>query len=395
MRLLRIAPLFFALVLFPACMGKNTTAPESAVAAAVDERYIAIQYTASLIAASLDDRQLAAQVIICGIDGKGHLTDGMKILLAECPAGGVMLFRYNLDTDNDAIQSLIAETVALIESGSGVPPFVAVDHEGGTVNRFKDGVADLPSAASYGSFAAERITADSFKAGTAMNALGINLNFAPVAEYITADNRDFLADRSYGTDPEYVTEAAAAFIAGMEQAGILCVIKHFPGSAGADPHFFPAALTGDKEALAELVSPFAALIYGGNVRAIMVAHSAVPAWDNVIASLSPAVMGTWLRQELGFDGIIICDDFSMTSARSPASAGGPASADIKPETAAVQSLAAGSDMVLVWPPDIRRTHRAIMTALENGDLSRERLQDAAERIMVEKIRLELLELIDE
>jgi beta-N-acetylhexosaminidase len=382
MRLLRIIPLFFALILFSACLGKNAaTEPKPVAITAADEPDLSVRRTASLIAAALDDRQLAAQVIICGIDGKGHLTDGMRILLAECPAGGVMLFRYNLDIDNDAIQNLIAETVALIESGSAAPPFVAVDHEGGTVNRFRPGVAYLPSAASYGNFAAERINADSFNAGAAMRALGINLNFAPVAEYVTDDNRDFLADRSYGTEPEYVAESAAAFIAGMEQAGILCVVKHFPGSAGADPHFFSAVLPGDKTALAELVSPFAALIRGGNARAIMVAHSLVPAWDSVIASLSPAVMGTWLRQELGFNGIIICDDFSMTSA------------NVKPETAAVQSLAAGADMVLVWPPDIRRTHRAIMTALDNGDLSRARLQEAAERIMIEKIRLGLLELL--
>jgi beta-N-acetylhexosaminidase len=381
---MRLLGILLTFILFSACLGKNTaTEPEPAEVVVVDERAIAIQRTASRIAASLDDRQLAAQVIICGIDGKGHLTDGMKILLAECPAGGIMLFRYNLDTDNNAIKSLIAETAALIELGSAVPPFVAVDHEGGTVNRFRPGVADLPSAASYGNSAAARINADSFNAGTAMNALGINLNFAPVAEYVTDDNRDFLADRSYGTEPAYTVEAAAAFIAGMEQAGILCVVKHFPGSAGADPHFFPAALTGDKAALAELVSPFAALSRGGNARAIMVAHSLVPAWDNVIASLSPVIMGTWLRQELGFNGIIICDDFSMNSA------------NVKPETAAVQSLTAGADMVLVWPPDIRRTHRAITTALEKGDLTRARLQEAAERIMIEKIRLGLLEFIDE
>jgi beta-N-acetylhexosaminidase len=217
-----------------------------------------------------------------------------------------------------------------------------------------------------------------------MSALGINLNLAPVAEYLNNENRDFLENRSYGSDPDFTAQAAAAFIVGMEQAGIRCVVKHFPGSAGPDPHRFPSVLTGDKAALAGLVSPIAALIRGGQARAIMVSHSAVPAWDSAIASLSPAVMGIWLRQELGFDGLIICDDFSMASAGGQASAEGHGS--LNPENAAVLSLAAGADMVLVWPPDLRRTHRAIMAALDDGRLPRERLRKAAERIIFEKVR---------
>jgi beta-N-acetylhexosaminidase len=320
-----------------------------------------------------------------------------------------MLFKYNLDTDSAAIRDLLDETRALIASENNIPPFVAIDHEGGEVNRFRRGFADLPSAASYRELALTdrdsaiaQIYVDSLDAGKAMSSLGINLNLVPVAEYLNNDNSDFLEDRSYGTDPDFTAEAAAAFIAGMEQAGIRCVVKHFPGSAGPDPHRFPSVLTGDKAALNELVSPVAALIRGGQARVIMVSHSAVPVWDSVIASLSPKVMGLWLRQELGFDGIIICDDFSMASAGSQASAGGQAAAsgqvfagsqasagdhsNLKPESAAVLSLAAGADMVLVWPPDLRRTHRAILAALDDGRLPRERLRKAAERIIFEKAR---------
>jgi beta-N-acetylhexosaminidase len=366
-------------------------------------RHESIQRTASQLAASLDDRQLAAQIIISGIDGKGRLTETMRLLLAECPAGGVMLFKYNLDTENDAIQNLITETVALIESGSGVPPFMAVDHEGGSVSRFRPGVADLPSAASYWKMAQNegietaiaQINTNAFNVGNKINALGVNFNFAPVAEYLNENNRDFLDDRSYGPDPVFSASAAAAFIAGMGQAGIICAVKHFPGSSGTDPHFFPSALNGDKTALAKLVFPFAVLSRVVHARAIMVSHSAVPVWDSThIASLSSPIMNDWLRHELGFDGIIICDDFSMASARGPAFARGPASEKgtdrINPEIAAVLSLAAGADMVLVWPPDLRRTHRAILTALDDNTLSRERLREAAERIIFEKMRMGII-----
>jgi beta-N-acetylhexosaminidase len=116
----------------------------------------------------------------------------------------------------------------------------------------------------------------------------------------------------------------------------------------------------------------------------MAAHTAVPAIDSEIASLSPVVMGNWLREELGFKGLIISDDFTMEAAR------GASVPRLTQEDAAVLSIAAGADMILVWPYDLRRTHRAIITALENGKLPRERLENAAHRVVYEKLRMGLL-----
>ena len=380
--------------------GENSPAVNAALAA----EHAAIakdrEWSARL-AAALDDRLLAAQVILAGVDGRGTPGRDMRILLEECPAGGIVLFRYNLDAENDAIRNLIAECAGLImreiSAGKdtaaalpGIPPFAAVDHEGGSVNRFRPGVADLRAAGTYWEPARQegwdlvidRIEADSFRAGAAIKGLGINLNLAPVAEYLSGDNRDFLDDRSYGPDPVFTAAAAAAFIRGMERAGLLCGVKHFPGSAGPDPHRFPSILKGDRAALDALIAPFAALIQDGAARAFMIAHSAVPARDSEhVASLSPPVMNGWLREELGFEGIIISDDFSMAAA---------SGTGLSPEQAAVRSLAAGADMILVWPPDIRRTHRAILTALASGGLSRGRLREAAARIIFEKIRMGLI-----
>jgi beta-N-acetylhexosaminidase len=421
MRLLAGLTIFLLLLLVFGCLDKNAIADntpvdtdsgeyamqESATDANDQESAIdpAMRQVASRIAAALDDRQLAAQVIITGIDGKENLTQGMKTLLMECPTGGIMLFRYNLDTDNDAIQELIAETTTLIALGNTlqieqsiftIPPFVAVDHEGGSVNRFRTGVADLPPAAFYSQIAQDKgeeaaivqINTDSFNAGTSIKRLGVNMNLAPITEYLNDNNRDFLSSRSYSSDPVFTAKAASAFVEGMKQAGILCVVKHFPGSAGADPHYYLSVLNGSKSILAEFTAPTAALIRNGYARVLMVSHTIVPVWDSKIASLSPTVMGTWLRDELGFGGIIICDDFSMAAAKTPAST--ESASSLKPETAAVLSLTAGTDMVLVWPQDLRRTHRAITAALNDGSLSRERLQDAAERIVYEKIRMEII-----
>jgi beta-N-acetylhexosaminidase len=389
MRLKFVFTISLLLLLFSACSVKKDKAiePEPTEVETIIPNIEEIERErAGVIASALDDKLLAAQVIITGIDGKGKLSSDMRILLSECPAGGIMLFRYNLDTDDSAIQSLIAESVELITEGNNIPPFVVVDHEGGKVNRFRPGAADLPAAYSYwekaqndgGDSAITLIAFDSFNAGEKLRWFGVNFNLAPVAEFLNDDNSNFLEGRSYGPDPAFTVDAARAFISGMENAGVICAVKHFPASAGKDPHYFPGKLNGDKAALEELVFPFATLIKDNKTRAIMISHSAVPAWDEEnIASLSPAIMGEWLRQELGFKGLIISDDFSMGAATAAGRA--------KPEEAAVQSLIAGADIVLVWPPDLRRTHRAIQAALIDGRLSRQRLEESAGRIIYEKM----------
>jgi len=385
--------LIFCLLLLPACTKReavnqeNNTVNEDKNTVTVDEIYEK-WLRATEIAASLDDRLLAAQVLISGIEGKGSLNSNIITLLSEFPAGGIMLFRYNLDTDNDSIRALINQTVGLVNGEAGIPPFIAVDHEGGTVNRFRRGTADLPDASSYWdlSLARDRRTSlnkienDSLRAGKELKELGINVNFAPVAEYLNDSNRVFLSRRSYGPDPLFTADAALAFIRGMEQAGVICVIKHFPGSAGNDPHYSASVINADKPELNKLVYPFKTIIdniKGGG--AIMVAHTAVPALDGKIASLSKIVMEDWLRSELGFSGLLIADDFSMAAAGRQS-----------PEEAAVLSIAAGADMALVWPKDLRRTHGAIVSALNDGRLSREKLRNTAYRIIAIKQNMGLM-----
>ncbi|MCL2809438.1 MAG: glycoside hydrolase family 3 protein [Treponema sp.] len=342
---------------------------------------------ATEIVSLMDDRILAAQVLISGIDGNRNLSPNMIELFTEIPAGGIMLFRYNLNTDSITIRNFLNEASAFLYEHSGITPFMAVDHEGGSVNRFSRDITTLPAAVSYWDIfleegretALEKIKNDSFKSARDINALGVNMNFAPIAEYLIDENRVFMASRSYGSDPVFTAQAATAFLQGMESAGVLCVVKHFPGSAGVDPHYALSVLNWDKNALDKLIFPFAQLINNG-ARAIMAAHTLTPAIDSEIASLSSVVMQNWLRGELGFDGIIISDDFIMAAAGNQ-----------KPQDAAVRSIAAGSDMILVWPAHLRLTHQAILNALEDGTLPRERLTDAVQRIVYEKLKMGLIQ----
>jgi beta-N-acetylhexosaminidase len=187
-----------------------------------------------------------------------------------------------------------------------------------------------------------------------------------------------LKDRSYGPDADFTKRAAAAFVAGMDRAGVLCVAKHFPGNAGDDPHQVRTVLDADRQNLDRIVEPFAKLIQHGKAPAVMVSHIVVPARDSEHnASLSSIVINDWLRQEIGFTGIAVADDFSM---------GAVASTGLREKEAAVEALKSGIDMVMVWPRSLASTHAAILSSLKGGNLSRERLEEAAGRIIFQKLR---------
>jgi beta-N-acetylhexosaminidase len=368
--------LFFPLIVLGILLPLETGALEGAGISGNDGREYAMR-----LARALDDRTLAGQTLLTGIDGKEVLGDSMAALLRMVSPGGILLFRYNLSVEKSRIAPFLDMAVAAA-SGAEIPPFMAVDHEGGWVHRFGEGVGRLPAPGAYWEtalergwdFALEKVETEARASGEEIRELGITLNLAPVAEVLTGENRAFLEERSYGPNPLFVERAAAAFIRGMDDAGISCALKHFPGNTGADPHEEAVVISSDREGLNRMTAPMTALIKSG-IPAVMVSHALVPALDTErIASLSPRVIGTWLRGELGFDGIVLADDFSMGAA-----------AGLSPEEAVVAALNAGVDMVMTWPRNLTSVHNAILAALREGRLGRERLVEAAGRILYEKL----------
>jgi beta-N-acetylhexosaminidase len=152
------------------------------------------------------------------------------------------------------------------------------------------------------------------------------------------------------------------------------VVKHFPGNAKVDPHKARPVIDADKAALDAMIAPFAGLIRDADPPAVMVSHAVVTAADaERNGSLSPAVLD-WLRA-IGFTGVAVADDFSMGAV-----------AGIRETDAVVAALNAGVDMVMAWPPSLSAVHRAIASALKNGSISRSRLEEAASRVIAQKIR---------
>ena len=341
---------------------------------------------AAKIAAGLDDNSLAAQVLLTGIDGKLGLAPAMVSLLERIPAGGILLFRYNLDSSKADVKNLLLAAAGIVKDRAGIPPFMAVDHEGGLVHRFASVAERLPSAYSFWELAQKEDQAAALaKAETLyrrsageIRDLGITMVLGPVAEILDKDNSLFLETRSYGPDPDFTQAAAGVYIKSMDAAGIACALKHFPGNGAADPHSGVSSLTAGKNTLDTMVKAFAGIIQSLSPPLVMVSHVMVPALDNKRnASLSRPVIEGWLRGELGFGGIVLADDFSM---------GAITASGLAPAAAAVEALNAGADMIMVWPRDLAAVHASILGALLDGRLSRARLAEAAARVIAGKLR---------
>jgi len=253
--------------------------------------------------------------------------------------GGVILFSRNF-----ASPGQLRELVRSIRALRFPELLVAVDQEGGRVQRFREGFYPLPPLRFLGhqyDLDSERGRQLAFQAGWLMAAelldAGVDFSFAPVVD-LDYGMSEVIGDRSFHRDPEVVAQLATAYVQGMRRAGMVAVAKHFPGHGHvlADSHLH---LPVDQRSLAELADdllPYERLISRG-VHGIMVAHVRYPQVDPQVASLSPYWMKTMLRDQAGFRGVIFSDDLSM---RALAEEGDmPARAR--------RSLEAGADMVLI------------------------------------------------
>ncbi len=248
-------------------------------------------------------------------------------------AGGVILFRRNYES--------IEQITALIAEIRAIRPelLIAVDHEGGRVQRFREGFTRLPAASAYALEGDEDLAEGAgWIMAAELRAVGVDFSFAPVLD-VESGISQVIGDRAFGTDPFTVTRMAGRFMIGMHSAGMAAVGKHFPGHGGVveDSHKALPVDSRDLETLdARDLIPFRTLM-GHGLEGVMPAHVIYSALDTQPAGFSSFWIQKVLRERLGFTGAVFSDDLSMAGA---AFAGG------YPERAQM-ALAAGCDMVLV------------------------------------------------
>jgi beta-N-acetylhexosaminidase len=310
-----------------------------------------------------------ARLLMIDLSGPELTADERSFLAARRP-GGVCLFGRNVV---DRFQ--VAELVAELRSLAGPELLVAADQEGGGVLRLHD-VPYPPGAMALGAADDTALTrAVAAATGRGLRALGINVDFAPVADVNSNPANPIIADRSFGADPQQVARHVVAFVQGLQDEGVGATVKHFPGhgDASIDSHLELPTLERSAEMLERLeLPPFVAAIDSG-VAAVMTAHIAItgidPRWP---ATLSAPLLTGLLRERLGFAGVIFTDSLDM---RAIAGRWGPAEA-------AVRAMAAGADMPVHVGP--LGQHEEIASELERA-ASEGRLDEAA--LEVSTVRL--------
>lgn len=315
-----------------------------------------------------------------------------QLFLARCPDAGALedIEAYHLggyilfgrDFADQTPESL-AETLAGYQAAARIPLLIAVDEEGGTVCRVSKYTAFrhspfLSPRELYEMEGLDLVLAMEQEKAFLLNSLGINVNMAPVCD-VTTDRGAFMYSRSLGQSPEVTGQFAAGTVKALAEYQVGSVLKHFPGYGNnADTH---TGLAVDDRSLETLESadliPFAAGIDAG-CGAILVSHTIVNAFDSTLpASLSPAVH-TYLRQEMGFEGVILTDDLVMDAITDSYGAG----------EAAVLAVLAGND--LLCSTEYQVQYQAVLDAVNSGRISMELLDSAVTRVLRWKQDLGLL-----
>ncbi len=299
--------------------------------------------------------------------------------LAEYPVGGLVYFARNLES-SEQVLSMIANTQDYSELGL----FIAVDEEGGIVNRLMDtlGTTYINSMFNYRNEGTLSAHDNAMTIGSDIKAYGFNVDFAPVADVWSNPENTVIGRRAYSDDFAQAAELIKAAVEGFHDAGVICTLKHFPGhgDTAEDSHYASAYVSKTKEELqTQEWLPFQSGIDAG-ADMVMIGHLSVPALDDEPATVSEVIVTDILRGELGFDGVVITDSLEMSSVSELYD-----SAEL-----AVRAIEAGID-ILLEPQSFRGAVDGVMSAIESGRLREERINESVERILILKLKYGIIE----
>jgi len=336
--------------------------------------------------------QQIGQFLFIGLPGTEFDAEA-RALVEEVQPGGVIIFGRNV-AGPEQLRSLLDAVREVVPT----PPLFGIDQEGGLVDRLRRIFTPMPSARTirqHGDLAAARALGR--VTGEALRMLGFNINFAPVMSIMT-DDRDLLSNglysRSFGRSPGEVLGYTTVYMRGLQGTGMLGCLKHFPGiGAGeVDSHEeMPVVRLSHDDLIAQDLAPYIELFQrrDDRVRCVMVSHGGFPNIDirgevtgGLLepASLNYNIVTTLLRQELGYNHLVVTDDLEM----------GAISRHCEIEDAAVRATLAGEDMLLICasPDKIRRGYRGLLEAARSGKVTEERIKQSLDRIARTKTIME-------
>lgn len=299
--------------------------------------------------------------------------------------GGYLFFGFNLADNTEEIMTFTDSIKSYCNENNQIIPFLAVDQEGGFVNRLRSYSGPLPSQQRVAQCLTTEQTYRLYELqAQQMKLLGFNMNLAPVIEICTDDNKDFLNQRSFG-DKATVIKYGKECVLAYENNYVSTVLKHFPGNTNTDPHSGLPEIILTKDELFESVEPFKKIIEE-NPAGILMSHARTTAIDEQ----TPACLSyTWvteiLRNQFNYKGIIFSDDIFMAAL---AKNGYP------PETAVVKAIEAGIDCIMISEKRIAKPASVLYEKASGDKTFEEKINEAVKRIITYKLNNGLLELVD-
>lgn len=363
--------------------GERVTAPPTAPEEPVEP----VDPVESMISEMLESMTLHEKVCqmlivtldsLTGVNGATLAGELTQAGLEAYPVGGIIHFAQNIISGEQ-----ITQLNKRLQEMSDIPLMIAVDEEGGDVARLRSqiGAHSVRSMLRYEDAGTETAYENAAIISEALIKHGFNTNFAPVADVWSNPSNRVIGNRAYSRDFETAAMLVSAAVMGFRDNNIACSLKHFPGHGNTreDSHYNTAYVNKTLDELrAEEFLPFIAGIAAG-ADMVMTGHLIVPEADDVPATLSRVLITNILRRELGFDGIVITDSLAMNAISRNYSA---------PEVA-VAAVNAGVD-ILLMPVSIEETVAAVISAVENGEISERQIDESVRRILSLKASLRLL-----
>lgn len=340
----------------------------------IKQENLTIDEKVDQIVASMSQTEKIGQMVMIGIQGT-KVDDDSLYMLNQYHMGGVILFDRNMESP-EQVKQLTSDLQA--QSNEKVPLFIGIDEEGGDVVRMAEKLTPPPSQKEIGATGdIEQAKTWAIKTAKSLKDMGINVNFAPVADVGSNDKR------SYSTDANTVIDFVRAATKGYQQENIIYSLKHFPGigKGKVDSHIDSSSIDVAKEVLmTEDILPFKTIIDESdpNDYFILVSHLKYLALDEEYpASLSSKIMTDLLRNELGYKGIIITDDMEM----------GAVANHNDFRSIGVNAVKAGADIVLVCHEyeHQQEVYLGLLDAVNNGEISQERIDESIKRIIKVKL----------
>lgn len=302
----------------------------------------------------------------------------------QIPVGGFIYLDDNLQS-REQVKTMLEHVQSYSIERTGLPMFLSVDEEGGTVARISGaGRFDVPRLPDMSVIGARGDVDEAYEVGKTigvyLNDMGFNVDFAPVADVLTNQENQVVKKRAFGSDPGLVSDMALAVARGLKEQDICPVYKHFPGHGGtaADTHEGYAYVDKSIEELEEQdLVPFRKAISDG-AEMIMVGHISLPeaTGDDTPASMSSVIITDLLRTKLGYDGLVVTDALNM----------GAVTEQYTSAQAAVQTILAGGDLVLM-PVDFEAAYEGVLDAVKSGTISEERVDESLRRILRLKLTM--------